>query len=69
MGVPVVEPGGTVPCHQVPRKRGHGRVGGGGGEDRVVVKGNPLHFVFGRDGAPLPYIRIVQVEIEPHFVS
>lgn len=69
--VPEVDSGGSVPGHQVPRRSGGGgRVvygGRGGGEDGVILEGNPFDFVFGRDGAPLLYIPIVHVEIEPHF--
>lgn len=57
VGVPEVEPGSTVPGHKVSRKRcgggGHVIIGGGGGKDGVVLKRNPFHFVFGRDGTPL----------------
>ena len=60
VGVPEVEPGGSVPGHKVSRRwrGGGGSVvfgggGGGGGEDWVVLKGNPFHFFFGRDGTPL----------------
>jgi len=69
--IPEVDSGGSVPGHQVSRQCGGGRRvvcgGGGGGEDGVVLEGNPFHFVFGCDGAPLLYIPIVHVEVEPHF--
>lgn len=73
--VPEVDSGGSVPGHQVSRRcGGRGRVvcgggGGGRGEYGVVLEGNPFHFVFGCDGAPLLYLPIVQVEVEPHFCS
>jgi hypothetical protein len=69
--VPEVDSGGSVPGHQVSRRSGGGgRVvygGRGGGEDGVILEGNPFDFFFGRDGAPLLYIPIIHVEIEPHF--
>lgn len=74
VGVPVVESRCTVPGHEVFRRPVGGRVGGtavcgGGGKDGMVLEGNPLHFLFRREGARLNYIGIVQIEVKPHFAS
>lgn len=68
VGVPEVEARSSVPSQEISRRSERGGYGGGGGEDRVVLEGNPFDIVFGRRGPSLLWFCFLQIEVEPHFL-